>query len=76
TWVPSALQFAAARANESLATRIGGRPRFTEDNLRLFTASVRLRTERLEKELGFTWAWPDHAAGIRAALEAPGASAA
>lgn len=76
TWVPSALQFAAARANERLATRIGGRPRFTEDNLRLFTASVRLRTERLEKELGFAWSYPDHAGGIRAALATAGASAA
>ena len=72
TWIPSVFQFAAARANERLASRIGGRPRFTEDNLRLFTASVRLRTERLEKELGFAWSWPDHVAGIQAAL-VPGA---
>jgi nucleoside-diphosphate-sugar epimerase len=73
TWIPSVFQFAAARANERLASRIGGRPRFTEDNLRLFTASVRLRTERLEKELGFAWSWPDHVAGIQAAL-VPGAT--
>jgi nucleoside-diphosphate-sugar epimerase len=70
TWVPSALQFAAARANERVAARVGGLPRFTEDNLRLFTASVRLRTERLEKELGFTWGWPEHAAGVAAAVAA------
>ncbi len=76
TWVPSVFQFAAARANERLATRVGTLPRFTEDNLRLFTASVRLRTERLEKELGFTWAWPDHVDGVRAALAGAGEHAA
>jgi len=68
TWVPSALQFGAARANERLVSRLGGRPRFTEDNLRLYTASVRLRTDRLEKELGFSWAFGDHEAGVRAAV--------
>lgn len=66
TWIPSAFQFGAARANERVQTRLGGRPRFTEDNLRLYTASVRLRTDRLEKELGFTWAYPDHEAGLDA----------
>jgi nucleoside-diphosphate-sugar epimerase len=66
TWIPSAFQVAGARWNERLATRIGTRPRFTEDNLKLYTASVRLRTERLEKELGFTWAWPDHETGVAA----------
>lgn len=70
TWIPSALQFAVARANERAVARLGGRPRFTEDNLRLFTASVRLRTDRLEKELGFEWRWPDHKDGVRAAVEA------
>jgi UDP-glucose 4-epimerase len=76
TWIPSVFQFGAARANERLVARLGGRPRFTEDNLRLFTASVRLRTDRLEKDLGFVWRWADHVAGVRAAVEASGGAAA
>jgi UDP-glucose 4-epimerase len=70
TWIPSALQLAVARANERVVAGLGRRPRFTEDNLRLYTASVRLRTDRLEKELGFTWAWGDHKAGVPAAVRA------
>lgn len=65
TWIPSVFQLAAADLNERVCTRIGRRPRLTEDTLRLWTASVRLRTERLEKELGYTWRWPDHAEGLR-----------
>lgn len=65
TWIPSVFQLAAADMNEQLCSRIGRLPRFTEDNLRLWTASVRLRTERLEKELTYTWRWPDHAEGVR-----------
>ncbi|MDP2312275.1 MAG: NAD(P)-dependent oxidoreductase [Pseudomonadota bacterium] len=76
TWIPSALQFAAARANERVVAGLGGRPRFTEDNLRLHTASVRLRTDRLEKELGFVWSWGDHKDGVRAAVLPSGERAA
>lgn len=76
TWIPSALQLAAARANERIVAGLGRRPRFTEDNLRLYTASVRLRTERLEKELGFRWAFGDHKDGVRAAVERRSAGAA
>ncbi len=66
TWVPSALQFGAAALNERLASRLGLKPRFTADNLRLFTASVRLRVERLEKELGYTWVHADHLGALDA----------
>jgi UDP-glucose 4-epimerase len=59
TWVPSAAQFALARALETASTRVGVRPVLTPDLLRLWTASVRLRTERLERELGYTWRWRD-----------------
>lgn len=76
TWIPSALQFAVARANERVVSRLGRRPRFTEDNLRLYTASVRLRTERLENELGFAWAWADYKDGVRAAIGQAGDRAA
>lgn len=64
TWVPSFFQFKGAALNEQICTQIGRKPRFTADNLRLYTASVRLRTDRLEKELGFTWSFPDHKDGI------------
>jgi nucleoside-diphosphate-sugar epimerase len=67
TWIPSVFQFGAARQNEALMARLGRKPRFTTDNLRLFTASSRLRTDRLEKELAFVWRWPDYREGIAAA---------
>jgi nucleoside-diphosphate-sugar epimerase len=70
TWIPSVFQFNAARANERLARRLDRKPRFTEDNLRLYTASVRMRVDRLEKELGFTWIHPDHVDGLRATFAA------
>ncbi|MFZ5477082.1 MAG: NAD-dependent epimerase/dehydratase family protein [Myxococcota bacterium] len=66
TWIPSGIQVATARANERIATRLGTKPRFTEDNLKLYTASVRLRTERLEKELGFTWRYGGYEEGVGA----------
>lgn len=69
TWVPSVFQFGAARQNELLMSRLGRKPRFTTDNLRLFTASSRLRTDRLEKELEFTWRWPDYREGVAAACK-------
>lgn len=68
TWIPSVFQLAAADLNERICTRIGRTPRFTEDTLRLWTASVRLRTDRLEKEIGYTWRWPDHEEGVRDSL--------
>jgi len=64
TWVPSFFQYKGAALNEQICTQIGRKPRFTADNLRLYTASVRLRTDRLEKELGYTWVFPDHKAGL------------
>jgi nucleoside-diphosphate-sugar epimerase len=64
TWVPSFFQYRGAAINEQVCTRIGRKPRFTADNLRLYTASIRLRTDRLEKELGFTWSFPDHKVGV------------
>ncbi|MBM4392472.1 MAG: hypothetical protein FJ090_15230 [Deltaproteobacteria bacterium] len=70
TWIPSAIQFAAARRNEGLSARLGRKPRFTPDNLRLMTASVRLRVDKLEKELGFSWAYPDYREGVAAAFPA------
>ncbi len=70
TWIPSAIQFAAARRNEGISARLGRKPRFTPDNLRLMTASVRLRVDKLEKELGFSWAYPDYKEGVAASFPA------
>jgi len=68
TWIPSAIQTGAARQNERLMRALGRKARFTNDNLRLFTASVRLRVDRLEKELGFVWRYADHRDGVRASI--------
>lgn len=66
TWIPSVFQYGAARQNEAIMTRLGRKPRFTTDNLRLFTASVRLRVDRLEKELAFEWKHGDYREGVAA----------
>lgn len=65
TYVPSYVQTWGARNNERLQSRLGLKPRFTPDNLKLFTNSVRLRTQVLE-DLGYTWKHEDHASGVRA----------
>ena len=68
TWIPSYVQFWAARSNERLQSRTGSTPRFTPDALRLFTASVRLRVDRIGAIEGMTWAHPDPIQGIAAVL--------
>ena len=68
TWVPSPFQRIVATQNEAIMARLGRKPRFTNDNLRLFTASVRLKLDRLEKELGFAWKYGDYREGLAAAL--------
>jgi hypothetical protein len=70
TWIPSALQHRAATANERLAAALGRRPRFTPDALKLYTASSRLQTTRLERELSFVWRHPEPTAGVAQALAA------
>jgi UDP-glucose 4-epimerase len=64
TWIPSVLQQAWANENERIQARLGRRPVFTPDNLRLYTASLRMRVDRLEKEIGFAWRYPDISAGV------------
>jgi hypothetical protein len=44
------------------------RPRFTPDAIRLMTASVRLKTDRLEQERGMVWQHPKAIEGVVAAL--------
>lgn len=69
TYIPSYVQTWAARNNERVQSRIGQKPRFTPDTLKLFTNSVRLRTRVLEG-LGFEWLHGEHEAGIEATWSA------
>ncbi len=69
TWIPSYVQFWAARNNERIQAGLGASPRFTPDSLRLFTASSRLKVDKLRKGLDFQWRFPDPLLGVRAALE-------
>lgn len=66
TYVPSYVQVYLAQQVERLASRTGQRPKVSPDALKLWTASVRLRTERLKDELGFSWRYADHERGIAA----------
>lgn len=70
TYVPSYVQTWAAQQNERLQSRLGTRPRVTPDTLKLFTNSVRLRTEVLA-DLGFSWVHPDHQDGVAHAYGRP-----
>jgi UDP-glucose 4-epimerase len=67
TWVPSALQRRGTAAVEAGFARVGLRPPVTPDTLALWTASVRLRTERLAA-LGCAWRAEDPVAAVAGAL--------
>jgi nucleoside-diphosphate-sugar epimerase len=67
TWVPSAVQLALAAENEALQSRLGLEPSATPDNLRLYTASLRLKVDRLEA-LNFRWRYATLEEGVAAAL--------
>ena len=68
TWIPSYVQFGAARWNERLQSKLMMKPRLTPDNIRLFTASSRLQTTRMEEERGMRWKYPNAKKGIEAVL--------
>lgn len=70
TWVPSSLQFAAARVNERVQSRIRARPRFTPDAIRLMTASVRMKTDRLSEDLQMDWQHPCATDGLLSVFQA------
>jgi nucleoside-diphosphate-sugar epimerase len=70
TYVPSYVQTWAAQQNERLQSRMGTTPRVTPDTLKLFTNSVRLRTEVLA-DLGFSWVYGDYGEGVRQAYGGP-----
>ena len=68
TWVPSYVQQWLAGEAETVQAAMGRRPRVTPDTLKLYTASSRMKVDRLEKELGFVWRYPTHTAGLAASL--------
>ncbi len=68
TWVPSYVQLSIARQNERVQSRLDRKPRFTPDNWRLYTNSVRLKTQKLEKGLNFEWRYPTYEEGLSAAF--------
>lgn len=68
TWIPSYVQTWAAAQGERIQARLGRRPRVTPDTLELYTASVRMKVERMERDLGFAWKYPTHLAGLAATL--------
>lgn len=68
TWIPSYIQQRVARKNERFCTRINRTPRFTPDNLRLYTASLRMKVDRLRDELGMTWQHPNIESGVAASF--------
>ena len=68
TWIPSYIQFGAARWNERVQSKLRAKPRFTPDALRLFTSSSRMKTERIEQERGMTWRYPSASEGIAASI--------
>lgn len=67
TWVPSAVQLALAAENEAFQSRLGRQPSATPDNLRLYTASLRLKVARLQG-LNFRWRYATLEEGVAAAL--------
>jgi nucleoside-diphosphate-sugar epimerase len=68
TWVPSYIQFGLARWNEKIQSQFPMTPRFTPDNLRLFTASCRLQVERMERERGMIWKYPRAIEGVMGSI--------
>jgi nucleoside-diphosphate-sugar epimerase len=64
TYIPSYVQNFAARKNEQIQSRLGQKPRFTPDNLKLYTNSVRLKTHALADKLQFEWLFPSIETGL------------
>jgi len=71
TYIPSYVQYFAARNNERIQSRLGQKARFTPDNLKLYTNSVRLKTHMLGDKLNFKWLYPSYEEGIKAAFGDP-----
>ena len=69
TWVPSALQFSAARLLERAQSHTPTTPRFTPDAIRLFTASVRLTVDQIAEDTQLKWRHPSAIEGIAATLK-------
>ncbi len=66
TYVPTFVQNAFAGWYERALSHTNRRPLLTPDMLNLLKASVRLKPERLEEELEFTWRYPELDQGLDA----------
>jgi UDP-glucose 4-epimerase len=66
TYVPTLVQRGIADLYERGMARAGKRPLLTPDMLDLLKASVRLKPERLDKELDFEWRYPELEQGMDA----------
>ena len=66
TYVPTFVQHGLAGWYERAISRTSRRPMLTPDMLKLLTASVRMKPERLDKELEFEWTYPELDAGMDA----------
>jgi UDP-glucose 4-epimerase len=66
TYVPTFVQHGLADWYERAMSRTSRRPMLTPDMLKLLTASVRMKPERLDKELDFDWRYPEIDAGMDA----------
>jgi len=72
TYVPTFVQRGLFDLAERGVAAVGRRPLLTPDMLALLTASVRLKPERLEHALGFSWKHPELASGLDATFGARG----
>ena len=64
THIPSYIQQLVARQAERVLSHTSRTPILTPDMLRIFTSSLRLKVDRLEKELEFQWRYPDLESGL------------
>jgi UDP-glucose 4-epimerase len=72
TYVPTFVQHGVAGWYERAISHTQRRPMLTPDMLKLLTASVRMKPERLDKELDFEWRYPELDAGMDATFGAGG----
>jgi nucleoside-diphosphate-sugar epimerase len=72
TYVPTFVQHGIADWYERAMSHSSRRPVLTPDMLKLLTASLRMKPERLDKQLAFVWRYPELEAGMDATFGAQG----
>jgi len=66
--LPQGLDLGLAALNERLQARLGRKPVFTTDNIRLFQNDAGMRVKKIEVELGMRWRHPWAIAGLESVL--------